>query len=389
MLKAYKYRIYPTNSQKLLMAKHFGACRFIYNLALETKHAAYISNRVHLSSFDLAKQLTDLKKDLVWLNEICAQSLGLAIDDLDSAFVKFFKGAGFPKFKDKYGKQSFTARQCSKVKFDKGLLYITKFREGIKTKFSRPFEGNIKRITISKTPTGKYFASILVDNGVELPTPTNIKEESAVGIDLGLKCFLATSNGEIIDSPKYLRKAERKLKRLSRRHSRKKKGSKNREKSRLKLAIQHEKVANKRKDFLHKLSSKLISENQTVCIEDLNVSGMIQNRKLAKSISDSGWYEFTRQLKYKAEWYGKNVLQIGRFEASSKICSTCGTINSLLTLSDREWACANCGTLHERDINAAINIKAFALKNIRRGTLKSKSVENMRVRNSLKQKVRI
>ena len=356
MFKAFKYRLYPTEPQKELIAKHIGSSRFVYNLALETKNAAYISAKHNYSAFDLVKQLPELKKELPWLKEVNSQSLQQSIQNMDIAFKKFFKGAGFPKFKSKRDKQSFSIPQNVIVEND--LLIIPKFKEGIKMSLHRPTKGTIKSATISITPTGKYFVSILCDTKEEIPTKAPIKESTSIGVDLGIKDFVVTSEGEVFENPKYLRKAQSKLKFVQRKYS-KHKGKRTKKK----LAKLHEDVVNKRKDFLHKLSSKLISENQTVALETLAVKNMVKNHNLAQAITDASWSTFVSMLEYKAEWYGKNILCIGRFAPSSKTCS-CGVINKDLKLSDREWTCKSCGTTHDRDILAACNIKSFALKNI-------------------------
>ena len=378
MLKAYKYKIMPTKAQQELINKHIGSCRFIYNLALETKQNAYAGNKIKLNSFDLIKQLPDLKKECIWLKEINSQSLQQSIGHLENAFTKFFKGqADFPKFKKKSGKQSFNVPLKIIIDFEKNKIKILKFKEGIKIILHRPFKGIIRQLTISRTPTGKYFASILVENNVVIPIKMNIELNNSIGIDLGVKSFLVTSEGQIFNSPKYLNNSLSKLKYIQSKYS-KYKG----QKTRHRLALVHESVANQRKDFLHKLSLKLISENQTICLEDLNIKGMsakckpkqdetgryLPNGQAAKSglnklIIDAGWSMFLDMLKYKAEWQGKNIIQIDRFEPSSKTCHVCGTINKELELNDRIWTCKNCGTTHDRDVNAAINIKNFALKN--------------------------
>ena len=350
------FRLFPNDSQKELIHKHCGSVRFLYNLALETKTTAYLGSKVNLSRYDLQKQLVDLKKELPWLKETNSQSLQSALINLDEAYNKFFKGAGFPKFKKKANGGSFAVPQNVIVK--NNLLIIPKFKEGIKMSLHRPTKGVIKSATVSVTPTGKYFVSILCDTKEELPTKAPIKESTTIGIDLGIKDFAVTSEGEVFENPKFLRETLSKLKYVQRKFSKNKgKRTKN------KLAKLHEKVANQRKDFLHKTSSKLISDNQTICIEDLNVKGMVANHKLALSISDCGWSMFVDMLEYKAEWYGKNILKIGRFEPSSKLCSCCGSINKELTLKDREWTCSKCNSLLNRGINASINIKNFALKN--------------------------
>ena len=357
MLKGLKYRLYPTNSQKELIAKHIGSSRFVYNLALETKNTAYLGSKHNFSPFDLIKQLPELKKECEWLKEVNSQSLQQSIQNMDIAFKKFFKGAGFPKYKSKHkGKQSFSIPQ--NVIVENNLLIIPKFKEGINIVLHREIKGTIKSATISVTPTGKYFVSILVDTNTEMSIKTPIKEETTIGIDLGIKDFAITSEGEVFENPKNLRKAQSKLKYVQRKYS-KNKGKRTKQR----LALLHEKVVNKRKDFLHKTSTKLIRENQTICLEDLAVSNMVKNHNLAQAISDVSWSTFVTMLEYKADWYGKNILRIGRFAPSSKTCSNCGNINKELTLKDREWTCGSCSTVLDRDVNAAINIKSFALKN--------------------------
>jgi putative transposase len=357
MFRAYKYRISPTNSQKELIAKHIGSSRFVYNLALETKNTAYIGSKHNFSPFDLIKQLPDLKKECEWLKEVNSQSLQQSIQNMDIAFKKFFKGSGFPKFKSKHrGKQSFSIPQ--NVIVENNLLIIPKFKEGINIVLHREIKGTIKSATISVTPTGKYFVSILVDTDTEIPIKAPITESTTIGIDLGIKDFAITSEGEVFENPKNLRKAQSKLKYVQRKYS------KNRGKrTKQRLALLHEKVVNKRKDFLHKTSTKLIRENQTICLEDLAVSNMVKNHNLAQAISDVSWSTFVTMLEYKADWYGKNILRIGRFAPSSKTCSCCGYINKELTLKDREWTCPKCNSVLDRDVNASINIKSFALKN--------------------------
>jgi len=357
MFKAFKYRIFPTEPQKELIAKHIGSSRFVYNLALETKNTAYLGSKHNFSPFDLIKQLPELKKECEWLKEVNSQSLQQSIQNMDIAFKKFFKGAGFPKFKSKHrGKQSFSIPQNVIVENKK--LIIPKFKEGIDIVLHREIKGTIKSATISVTPTGKYFVSILCDTKEELPAKDPIKENSTIGIDLGIKDFAITSEGEVFENPKYLRKAQSKLKYVQRKYS-KHKGKRTKKK----LSKLYEDVVNKRKDFLHKTSTKLIRENQTICLEDLAVSNMVKNHNLAQAISDVSWSTFVTMLEYKADWYGKNILRIGRFAPSSKTCSCCGYINKELTLKDRKWTCPKCNSVLDRDVNASINIKSFALKN--------------------------
>ena len=362
MLRAYKYKLSPTKEQSILLNKHIGASRFVYNLALETKQMAWAGNKVNLSCFALHRQLKDLKTECEWLKEINSQSLQQSITNLDKAYTSFFKGQNsFPKFKKKSNCGSFNVPQ--NVILEDNKLVIPKFKKGIDIVLHRPIKGEIRQATISKTPTGKYFVSILCETGEAIKTKAKIKENTTVGVDLGIKTYLVASDGKEFDNPKFLSKAQNRLKFVQRKYS-KHKGKRTKHR----LAILHEKVANQRKDFLHKTSSELIKNHDSLAIEDLAVSNMVKNHKLAQSISDAGWGMFVTMLEYKAEWYGKNILKIGRFEPSSKLHANCGHINKALKLSDREWVCSKCGELVLRDVNAAINIKSFALKNILSGT---------------------
>lgn len=357
MIRFFKYAIRPTKEQITLIDKHIGASRFIYNLALETKQMAYAGSKTHLTCFDLTKQLPDLKKECVWLKEINSQSLQVAIFNLDNAFTRFFKGQSkYPNFKRKSSNGSFNIPQS--VYLENGKLIIPKFKKGIDIILHRPINGIIKQATISRTPTGKYFVSILCDTEEAIKNKPKIKEKTTVGIDLGIKTFIVASNGKEYDNPKFLRKAQSKLKYIQRKFS-KYKGKRTKQK----LALLHEKVANQRKDFLHKTSSELIKNHDSIAIEDLAVKNMVKNHNLAQSISDASWSTFVTMLEYKAEWYGKNILKIGRFAPSSKTCNFCGYINKELTLKDRVWTCKGCNSVLDRDTNAAINIKNFALKN--------------------------
>lgn len=286
----------------------------------------------------------------------------MALRNLDNSFQNFFKGrASFPNFKKKTNKQSFQLPQSVKVDFKNSCIDLPKFKDPIKAVLHRKFSGDIKTVTISKTPTGKYFVSILVDNHKELPKP--IKSNNAVGIDLGIKTFAVCSDGTEYANPKHLRNAMVKLKWMQRQLSKKVKGSSRRNVWKLRIAKQHERVINQRKDFLHKATNEITNRFDLVILEDLNIKGMVKNHKLAGAISDCGWGMFETMLKYKSEWKGKKVEYIGRFEPSSKICSNCGVKNNELTLADREWTCENCNTKHDRDRNAANNILSFGLRN--------------------------
>ncbi|MDK2948971.1 MAG: putative transposase [Patescibacteria group bacterium] len=379
--RAYKYRIFPNKEQVELFEKHFGSTRFVFNWGLEKKIKAYQKDKKRLTCFDLINELTKLKKekDFEWLNEVNSQSLQVSLRNLDNAFTNFFRKQNkFPNFKSKkHNKNSFQIPQHLKLS---EKLDIPKIKD-IKIIQHRKLEGKIKTATISKTTTGKYYISILIEQSKDLPKKDKIKDKTTIGIDLGIKTFATISDGRKIDNPKYLKKSERKLKRQQRWLSRKIKGSKNRNKQRIKVALIHEKINNQRSDFLHKFSYELTHEKQvsSIAIEDLNVKGMVKNHYLARSISDVAWSEFKRQLEYKCDWYGKNLLVIGRFEASSKTCS-CGVVNQDLKLSDREWTCKECKTKHDRDILAANNIKKFAL--IPQGLRKSTPPERMALANS-------
>jgi putative transposase len=362
ILKALKYRMYPTDEQCVLLDKHIGCCRLVYNLALETKEFAYAAKKVNLSCHALIKQLPELKKEYDWLQEINSQSLQQEIGHLDAAFTSFFKGnTAFPKFKSKRkSKKSFTIPQ--NVRVEGNRLMIPKFKEGIQVVVHRTFTGTFKQATITKTPTGNYFVSILVETPDIKATKQPITVENTVGIDLGIKDFAVTSKGEKIQNPRTLKKVLAKLKFTQRKYSNYKG-----KRTRKKLALLHKKVANKRHDFLHQITKKLVAENQTIALEDLNVKGMIQNHCLAQAIQDASWGKFKVLLSYKADWYGCNLLKIGRFEPSSKT-SDCGYVHKELTLKDRVWDCPRCGNSYDRDIQAAKNIKKFALRDNVSGT---------------------
>lgn len=362
--KAFKYRIYPSKEQRELIAKHIGCCRWVYNYALNKKISVYEETKKTLGKFDICDDLPKLKEseETCWLKEVNAQSLQASLGNLDKAYKRFFKEKkGFPKFKSKKDShQSYTIPQNTKVNFDNNALKLPKFKKSIKCKFHRKFKGIIKSSTISLTPTNKYFVSILVEVDNELPNKKPISENQTIGVDLGIKTFATLSNGVKIDNPKYLRKSIKKLKVLQRKVSKKVKGSNNRRKSTKKLAISHERVVNQRLDFIHKTTHYLVNNYDTLCLETLKASNMLKNHKLAQALSDIAIGKFNDILNYKAEWYGCNILRIGQFEPSSKMCS-CGIVNNELTLKDRSWTCKSCGTTHDRDILASNNIKKFAL----------------------------
>lgn len=366
MLKAYEYRLYPNKEQQTLMAKHFGCVRFIYNYMLAYKTKIYETNKKNINKFEMCSIVAQMKKqeEYVWLKEVNSQSLNVSIYNLEKAYTHFFRDKkGYPRFKSKYTKQSFACPQFVTIDFENNKINLPKFKTPIKCIFSRTFEGKIKTCTIKKTKTNKYFISILVDDGLPEPIKPRITKETSIGIDLGIKDFAILSNGNKISNPKLYRNNEIRLKVLQRRLSKKVKGSKNRDKARLKIALLHEKIHNQRKDFIYKAIRWLFDKNQanTFCLETLNTSGMIKNHKLAKSIQDVSWSMFNQILEGKCNLEGKNILRIGRFEPSSKTCSNCGYIFKDMNLRIREWTCPICNSHHDRDINAAKNIKQIAL----------------------------
>jgi len=355
--RGYRYRIYPTQEQKILLGKHFGCTRYIHNHFLSGRIAKYKFDGTSSSYFADCLSLTELKKEKSWLKETNSQSLQFAVKSVDESYKNFFKGqAGYPKFKSRKKKQSFTVPQ--NVSLKDGKLSIPKFKEGIKIKLHREISGKIGKCIITKTPSGKYFASILCEELYQ-PIP---KIGQQVGLDLGIKDLIITSDGIKYKNPKHTKQHEIKLAKAQQHLSRKQKQSNGYENQRLKVAKVHEKITNSRKDNLHKVSHQLINEYDFISIEDLNVKGMVKNRKLSKSISDVSWSSFVRMLEYKANWNDKQVVKIDRFYPSSKTCSDCGLVKPKLTLYEREWACQGCGVIHDRDLNASKNILKEGLK---------------------------
>ena len=348
------------------MSKHFGCARFVYNYMLAYKTKLYETDKKNINKFEMCSIISKMKKqeEYSWLKEVNSQSLNVSIYNLEKAYTGFFRDKkGYPKFKSKYSQQVFTCPQFVTVDFENNKISLPKFKAPIKCIFSRTFEGKIKTCTIKKTKTNKYFISILIDDGVMEPVKPTITKESTIGIDLGIKDFAIISNGNKIANPKLYRKEEQRLKILQKRASKKQKGSRNRQKANLKIALLHEKIHNRRKDFIYKTIRYLFDKNQanTFCLETLNTSGMLKNHKLAKSIQDVSWSMFNQILEGKCNLEGKNILRIGRFEPSSKTCSNCGYIMDKMSLNIRNWICPECGMEHERDINAAKNIKQIAL----------------------------
>lgn len=367
MLRAYKYRIYPTDEQKVLFAKTFGCCRFVYNWALNLKIEAYKQEKKSIGNVELTNRMkSELKAEHEWLSEVNSQSLQSALRNLDSAYTNFFrktKTVGFPRFKSRRDRQSFLCPQHCRVDFEKGTLTIPKAKD-ISAVPHRKFKGMVKTVTISMTPSGKYFASVLVDTTIQELPASAIQGNTTLGIDLGIKSLAVCSDGRTFDNPKNLQRSLDRLKLLQKRLSRKQKGSANRNKARIRVARLQERIANCRKDNLHKITHALTHDSQvrTLCMEDLNVRGMQHNHHLAQAVGDASFGMFLMLLEYKCRWYGVNLIKIDRFVPSSKTCGKCGYVYKGLKLNERNWTCPECGTHHDRDFNAACNIKEFGLK---------------------------
>jgi putative transposase len=376
--KAYKYRFYPSDEQKRILAQTFGCCRYVYNWALRERTDAYYQHGERLYYESTAQRLVTLKKqeETIWLNEVSSVPLQQALRHLDKAFRNFFEGrADYPTFKKKRNQQAATYASNA-FTWNEHALTLAKMDAPLSIVWHRPLPDSCKpsSITITKDEANRYFVSILVEEDIK---PLEVTPKT-VGLDLGLKSMVITSDGHTYGNPQFFTKDEKKLAKAQRRHAKKKKGSKNRAKARLKVARIHKKIADRRRNYQHQLSTHTIRENQVVCVESLSVKNMVKNHCLAKAISDVGWAEFVRQLEYKAAWYGRTLVKIDKWYPSSKRCFDCGHILDSLTLDVRSWTCPQCGVVHDRDINAAKNILAAGLavaacgEAVRPGAVKTK-----------------
>lgn len=357
IFRTYKFRLKPNGEQRELLAKHFGCVRFVFNHFLGKRQEEYKNTGKSSNYYKQQAELTQLKKnECEWLKEVNSQTLQVALKNMDTAYQNFFKKiSGFPKFKSKKTKNSFSVPQNCSV--DDFKIYIPKFREGISYFKDRKVKGVVKSMTISLTPTGKYFVSILTEQEYEPIAKTG----NVVGIDLGLKDFVITSDGEKYKNNRFLDKYQNKLATAQKHLSRKQKGSNNFEKQRVKVARLYEKVSNTRTDYLHKVSLDLVRNYDAIYLEDLNIKGIMKNHRLARQISDVAWGEFVGMLTYKADLNDKKIVKIDRFYPSSKTCHNCGYVKKDLKLSDRSWVCPECGAILDRDVNAAMNILSAGL----------------------------
>lgn len=360
MFKRLKVRLYPTHKQKKVLENHFNAFRYIYNLSLEYKQRLWQQCKINKSGYDMAKEVLELRKEVPWLLECKAECVREACYQVDKSFKNFFKGKGYPKFKSKKDAQSFHAYQAIHCKGNR----LSFFKQKIKFKTSENYmellnTNKVKQVTFKKDKCGDYWATCLI----ELPDLEPLPETNTfVGIDLGIKDLVITSEGVVYENKKFFTNTQKKLKRLQRKFSKTKKGGKNREKLRQKVAKVYRKITRQREHYYHQISNELIRENQTIVLETLRIKNMVKNRKLSKAISDASWGTLIRMLEYKAGWYGRNVIKIDTFYPSSKTCSNCGNVKKELKLSERVYKCECCGMKIDRDLNASINIRNAGIK---------------------------
>ena len=375
MLKSIKIRIYPNSVQKQFISKQLGCCRLIYNKLLDYKKTQYIQNKQNVSLSELGKHLTNLKKqnEYLFLTDVYSVCLQQSMQDLIKAYDNFLKfNRGYPKFKSKkdakqtcrftnalfiFNKKKINGNRITLIKSLSNILFKCSKKDEVYLNHNEKY---IHSVTLTKTSTEKYYLSICIEHNIKQKD----KLDTVIGLDLGIKDFIVDSNGNRYENKHFYKNKEQKLKKLNKKLSKKQKGSNNKNKLRIKFAKVHEKIKNQRLSYLHQITSKLVNENQVICIEDLNVKGMMSNHKLAKSIQELSFYEFRRQLDYKCRWYERQLIIIDRFYSSSKTCHNCGYIYKDLKLNEREWICPHCGKVIDRDYNASLNILDEGLKQI-------------------------
>ena len=360
MYKRLKVKLYPTKSQSKMLENHFDGYRFAYNLSLEYKQALWNYNRINISGFDLQKELFEIRKEVDWLSLCKAECIRDAGLNVDKAYKNFFKGKGFPKFKSKKGEQSFSAYQSISCKNNKLTFYKNKINFKTSDKYNKLLGSHkIKQCTFKKDLCGDYWAILLIDTEDTKVLPKSV---NTIGIDLGIKDLIITSEGQTFENKKFLQSNYYKLRRLQRKLKKNKKGGKNREKLRIKIAKLNRKICRQKEHYYHQITNELLRDNQTIVMETLNVKGMMEEKKLSRNISDASWGLLTQMLEYKAKWYGRNLIKINQWFPSSKTCSNCGNVKEVLLLSERTYKCEVCKTEIDRDLNAAINIKQTGIK---------------------------
>lgn len=380
MYKRLRVKLYPTHKQKEMLENHLNGYRYCYNLCLEYKQHLWKYYKINVSGFTMQNELFDIRKDNAWLFKCKAECIRDSALNVDKAYKNFFKGKGFPKYKSKKGIQSFTAYQSINCKNNKLTFYKNKINFKTSKLYSHLLEiHKIRQCTFKRDLCGDYWATLLIET-----EENKILSESnnTIGIDLGIKDLVITSEGEAFENKKFMQTSYFKLRKLQRKFAKSKKEGKNREKLRIKTAKLYRKITNQKEHYYHQITNTLLRENQTIIMETLNVKGMLEEKKLSRSISDASWGLLTQMLEYKSSWYGRELIKINQYFPSSKTCSNCGNIKEKLLLSERIYKCGNCKIEIDRDLNAAINIKNSGIK------IPEVSVEEKRITSPVKQKVK-